>query len=58
MGRYVADNTVWLAIVSVLATLTLGKAKDKEGNEIGISGEYTSTFFRCVTSRVRLIFDT
>lgn len=41
-----ADNTVWLAIASVLATLHLGKAKDKDGNEIDVTGEFTSTFFR------------
>lgn len=41
-----ADESVWLAIASVLATLTLGKAKDEEGNEIEISEEYTDSFFR------------
>lgn len=41
-----ADNTVWLTIASVLVTLDLGKAKDDEGNEIPISGEYTHHFFR------------
>ncbi|KIK66004.1 hypothetical protein GYMLUDRAFT_257904 [Collybiopsis luxurians FD-317 M1] len=45
-GRYMADNTVWLTIVSVLATLTLGKAKDDEGKEIDISGEFSHGFFR------------
>jgi len=46
VGRHMADESVWLAIASVLATLTLGKAKDEEGNEIEISEEYTSSFFR------------
>ncbi|KAF9078761.1 cytochrome P450 [Rhodocollybia butyracea] len=46
VGRYMADNTVWLAIASVLATLDLQKAKDNEGNEVDIPGEYTRTFFR------------
>ncbi|KAJ4499426.1 cytochrome P450 [Lentinula lateritia] len=45
-GRYMADNTVWLTVASVLATLTLGKAKDKNGNEINILGEYTSGMLR------------
>ncbi|KIK66055.1 hypothetical protein GYMLUDRAFT_218866 [Collybiopsis luxurians FD-317 M1] len=45
-GRYMADNTVWLAIASVLATLTLSKAKDTDGNEINISGEFSHGFFR------------
>jgi len=46
VGRYMADNTVWMTIASVLATLTLRKAKDMEGNEIDIPEEYTSNFFR------------
>jgi hypothetical protein len=46
-----ADNTVWLAIASVLATLNLGKARDKEGKEIDITGEYTNEFFRYVILR-------
>ncbi|KAF9078665.1 cytochrome P450 [Rhodocollybia butyracea] len=45
-GRYMADNTVWLAIASVLATLNLHKAKDGEGNEVNIPGEYTKHFLR------------
>ncbi|KAF8823979.1 hypothetical protein HHX47_DHR9000360 [Lentinula edodes] len=45
-GRYMADNTVWLTVASVLATLTLGKAKDRNGNEINILGEYTSGMLR------------
>ncbi|KAF9062974.1 cytochrome P450 2 Le.CYP2 [Rhodocollybia butyracea] len=46
VGRYVADNMVWLAIASVLATLDLRKAKDDDGREIHISGEFTPHFFR------------
>ncbi|KIK50476.1 hypothetical protein GYMLUDRAFT_987669 [Collybiopsis luxurians FD-317 M1] len=45
-GRYVAENTVWLTIASVLATITLGRAKDENGNEIDIPEEYTNGFFR------------
>ncbi|KIK66002.1 hypothetical protein GYMLUDRAFT_38470 [Collybiopsis luxurians FD-317 M1] len=45
-GRYTANNTVWLTIASVLATLTLSKAKDDEGKEIDISGEFCHAFFR------------
>ena len=45
-GRYMADNTVWLTIASVLATLDLRKPKDKQGNDISISEDYTSGFFR------------
>ncbi|KAF9066785.1 cytochrome P450 [Rhodocollybia butyracea] len=46
VGRYMADNTAWLTIVYVLATLNLRKAKDGEGKEIDIPGEFTQTFFR------------
>ncbi|KAF5379290.1 hypothetical protein D9757_007621 [Collybiopsis confluens] len=45
-GRYMAENTVWLTIASVLATLSLGKAKDERGREIDIPGEFTNVFFR------------
>ena len=44
-----ADNTVWLTIASVLATLTLGKAKDG-GIEVEVSGDFTEVFLRCVPS--------
>ncbi|KAF9076847.1 cytochrome P450 [Rhodocollybia butyracea] len=46
VGRYVADTTVWLTIVSILATLDLRKAKDDRGHEIDIPEEYTQHFFR------------
>ncbi|KAE9396842.1 cytochrome P450 1 [Gymnopus androsaceus JB14] len=46
VGRYMADNAVWLSIASVLATLNLTKPKDKEGNEIDISEEFSHCFAR------------
>ncbi|GAV99790.1 cytochrome P450 1 [Lentinula edodes] len=48
-GRHMAENTIWLTIASVLATFTLGKAKDGKGNEIDIPGEYTDQFFRYIS---------
>ncbi|KAJ4001835.1 cytochrome P450 1 [Lentinula boryana] len=45
-GRYMADNTVWLTVASVLAAFTLEKTKDEHGNEIPITGEMTDLFFR------------
>ncbi|KAJ7237821.1 cytochrome P450 [Mycena rebaudengoi] len=36
VGRYTADAAVWAAIVSVLATFRIAKAKDIDGNEIDI----------------------
>ncbi|KIK54106.1 hypothetical protein GYMLUDRAFT_249860 [Collybiopsis luxurians FD-317 M1] len=46
VGRYMADNTVWLCIASTLAMLKVVKAKDDKGIEIPISGEYTHNFLR------------
>ncbi|KAF8161637.1 cytochrome P450 [Crassisporium funariophilum] len=40
VGKHVASATVWLAIVSVLATFDITKAKDKLGNDIEINDEY------------------
>ncbi|KAF8869403.1 cytochrome P450 [Infundibulicybe gibba] len=40
-GRHLASSSVWLAIVSVLATMNIAKAKDAQGNDIEIDGEYT-----------------
>lgn len=31
---------MWLTIASILATFTLSKAKDKDGNEIEIKGDF------------------
>ncbi|KAJ4486287.1 cytochrome P450 2 Le.CYP2 [Lentinula aciculospora] len=45
-GRHIADNTVWLTIATVLAAFTLSKAKDENGDEIDIPGEFTNHFFR------------
>ncbi|KAF8895096.1 cytochrome P450 [Infundibulicybe gibba] len=41
VGRHLADSTVWLMIVSALATVSIAKAKDSQGNDIEIDGDYT-----------------
>ncbi|KAF8872237.1 cytochrome P450 [Infundibulicybe gibba] len=41
VGRHLANSSIWLVIVSVLATLNIAKAKDSEGNDIEIEGSYT-----------------
>ena len=33
-GRFLADVSLWLSMATILATLDLGKAKDKDGKEI------------------------
>lgn len=40
-GKYVADQTVWATIVSVLATMRIEKARDHCGNEINVIPEFT-----------------
>ncbi|KAF8880415.1 cytochrome P450 [Infundibulicybe gibba] len=42
VGQHLASSLVWLAIVNVLATLNIGKAKDSQGHDIEIEGKYTS----------------
>ena len=47
-GQYVADQSLWAALVSVLATLRIEKAKDHLGNEIDFDPEFTGGLSRCV----------
>ncbi|KAF8880413.1 cytochrome P450 [Infundibulicybe gibba] len=42
VGQHLASSSVWLAIVNVLATLNIGKAKDSQGHDIEIEGKYTA----------------
>nr|BAK09432.1 cytochrome P450 [Postia placenta] len=39
-GRHAADASLWLAISSILAMFSIEKAKDENGNEIPIPGDY------------------
>ncbi|KAJ7366948.1 cytochrome P450 [Mycena albidolilacea] len=41
VGRHNADAIVWAAIVSVLLTFDIAKAKDANGNEIEINANYS-----------------
>lgn len=41
-GRYLAIQSVWLAVVSVLATFKINKAKDAHGREIDFQPEFTT----------------
>ncbi|KAF8990697.1 cytochrome P450, partial [Hymenopellis radicata] len=38
-GRHLARSTVWIAIVSILATLVISKDKNENGREIEVSDE-------------------
>jgi hypothetical protein len=46
VGRHAADATVWGAIVSVLSTFNIAKAKDATGKEIEIEIELTDGVVR------------
>ncbi|KAF9238504.1 cytochrome P450 [Melanogaster broomeanus] len=41
-GRHLAEHSVWVAIVSVLATFRITKAKNEFGEEIDVKPEFTS----------------
>lgn len=41
VGRHFADTTIWILVVSVLATLTVGRAKDEDGNDIPVEDVFT-----------------
>ena len=47
-GRYVADASVWSAMVTMLATLNFNLAKDADGNDI----TFTATFVNGATQHV------
>ena len=40
-GLHMARSTVWISIVSMLATFDITRAKDAAGNEIECSTDYT-----------------
>ncbi|KAK2460241.1 hypothetical protein APHAL10511_007630 [Amanita phalloides] len=42
-GRFLATNTLWMAIVSVLSTFNISKARDENGVEIDIDTEAFSS---------------
>ena len=41
-GRYVAENTIWLAIASILHAFSVSPAKDENGKEIPVNVDFTS----------------
>jgi len=52
-GRYVAEQSIWAIVVSILATLHISKAKNELGNEIDVSPEFTPGIVSCVFYTVR-----
>lgn len=49
-GRFLADNTVWLAVARMLAVFNLTEATDTEGNMIEPDIKFVTTVSRCVTN--------
>ncbi|EGN98308.1 hypothetical protein SERLA73DRAFT_74531 [Serpula lacrymans var. lacrymans S7.3] len=41
VGRHIADATLWASFVSILATFSITKAKDRQGNEIEVTPKWT-----------------
>ncbi|KAG1747256.1 cytochrome P450 [Suillus paluster] len=42
VGRYIADASVWSAMVSVLALFDIKKCKDEQGNDINVNPKFTA----------------
>ncbi|KAI0056532.1 cytochrome P450 [Artomyces pyxidatus] len=40
-GRHLVESTLFIVAASLMATYTIGKAKDPQGNEIPVDGTYT-----------------
>ena len=47
-GRHTANATVWIAVVTMLATLDFNPATDADGNDIIFEAEYMNGATRCV----------
>lgn len=41
VGRHLADATIWITIVSVLAFFDISKAKDESGRDIDVPGTFS-----------------
>ncbi|KAF9223381.1 CyP450 monooxygenase [Gyrodon lividus] len=41
VGKYLAEASVWIAMVSILAHFNIGKAKDDQGHDIDVIPEFT-----------------
>jgi cytochrome P450 len=41
VGKYLAEASVWIAMVSVLAVFNVNKARDGRGREVDVVPEYT-----------------
>ena len=51
-GRFASEAIMWTAVVSVLATFRIIKAKDANGKEIDVKGQFTTGLAVCVIMNV------
>ncbi|KAG1804990.1 cytochrome P450 [Suillus plorans] len=42
VGRYIADASIWSAMVSILAIFDIKKCKDEQGNDINVNPKFTA----------------
>ncbi|KAA1473740.1 cytochrome P450 [Dentipellis sp. KUC8613] len=57
-GQHLADATLWMTIVSILAVFNLDPAKDEKGENIVVKAEYTDGMIRCVLKNMLREFST
>ena len=49
-GRFMAENSLWIAIAVILATCKISKVRDEDGNENTHKLEFHAGTIRCVVS--------
>ena len=54
-GRYLAMDSLWIAMAYLLQCYNIEKPVDKYGDAIEPSGQYTTGLLRCVVSRSDLL---
>ncbi|KAG0696094.1 cytochrome P450 [Suillus ampliporus] len=54
-GRYIADASIWSAIVTMLATVDFSSTKDDQGNVIDFTSEFTTGLTQYLVSSCRFI---
>jgi hypothetical protein len=55
-GRHMAQESVWLAVSSIIAAFDISKSVDENGNVIEPTHEYLQSLIWCVGTRPRITF--
>jgi len=45
-GRFFAEESIWMFMTNMIATMDIGKAVDEKGGNIEAEGEYFGSFVR------------